>query len=385
MAYQNHKELDPTGLTHVKTQYNIMALVGNGFDLQVLNEYKQKPTTRYTDFYYHLKMRGVSDENLILGKMQELQEQPPPRNENWSDVERCIADLEDDGADTKEIQSSLKEVQREFSGFLNRVVGSRLLSDLSDDAQENEWSNKSLATFLEDLTEYEELKKIAFGAKKGNYDLFNFFFVNFNYTSLLDNYIHLDSVQFDPHRHKTVGTNFFFDFNPRKLNQDGRWDYESSSNVATQIVHPHGSQDIPRSLLFGTGYSGNPHDQQAQLAKPYWAQNQLKYAHLFDDTHLFIVFGCSLGETDQWWWQNIAQALLKDDNTALMLYWWNPCGEDVKTSKQIQDLFFDAAGTQASSHDKLRQQICVVSYNDESERVWLSTRRPKPSPFSADE
>lgn len=382
MGYPNHKELDPGGLKHVATQHNIMALVGNGFDVQVLNEYGQKPTTRYTDFYYHLKMRGVSDENLILNEMQKLQAQGAL---NWSDVERCIADLEKNGTDAKEIQTSLKEIQREFSDFLNRVVGSDLLSELSDDAQQNAWSKKSLARFLKDLTEYEELKKVSFGASKGYYHLFNFYFVNFNYTSLLDNYLHLDSVQFDPNPHRTVGTNFSFDYNPRKLNRHDSWDYNSSSNVVTQVVHPHGSQGIPRSLLFGTGFSGDPNDQQAQLAKPYWAQNQLKYAHLFDDTHLFVVFGCSLGETDQWWWHSIAQALLKDPDKAMMLYWWNPCGEEPKTSEEVQNLFFDAAGAEASQHDQLRQQICVVSYNDESERVWLSTKRPEKSAPPHDE
>jgi hypothetical protein len=372
MGYQNHIELDPVGLNQAKKQYNIMALVGNGFDVQLLNEYDQKPTTRYTDFYYHLKMRGMSDENLILNEMQKLQ---AAGDLNWSDVERCIVDLETHGADAAEIQASLKEIQREFSGFLNRVVGSDLLSELSDNAQLEKWSINSLATFLTDLSEPERLKKIPFGAEQDNKNLFNFYFVNFNYTSLLDNYLYLDSDQFDPVKYRSSGTNFEIDTNPRKFEPVPGWNYTSFSYLTTQIVHPHGSQDIPRSLLFGTGYSGTKKDQRTQLSKPYWAQNQLKYAHLFEDTHLFIVFGCSLGKTDQWWWQRLAEALLEDDNTAMILYWWNPCGEDLKTSKEIEDLFFDAAGTQESSHAQLRQQICAVSYNDESDRVWLSTKR----------
>lgn len=372
MGYQEHRSVDAS-LNHVQEQYNVMALVGNGFDVQVLNEYKQAPTTRYTDFYYYLKMKGIGPENLILGKMESLK---LSGDDNWSDVERGISDLESEGTKPQFIQASLAEIQREFSEFLNRVVDSSLLSRLSDDSRRHQWSKSSLSNFLGDLAIFEDLKKITFGAKKGNYDLYNFYFVNFNYTSLLDNYLYLDSAQFSPRPYSSIGTNFEFDTNPIKLGPDTSWNFKSSSNLATQIVHPHGYQDIPRSLLFGTGFSGDPNHPQSQLAKPFWAQTGLKYEHLFGDTHLFVVFGCSLGETDYWWWNNIAQALKRDPERALMLYWWNRLDKPVDSEATVQDRFFRAAGVAEGDRHQLREQICVVSYNDDSERVWLATNRP---------
>ena len=39
---------------------------------------------------------------------------------------------------------------------------------------------------------------LEFPPRVNHYDLFNYLFVDFNYTTLLDNYIYLDQDQFDP-------------------------------------------------------------------------------------------------------------------------------------------------------------------------------------------
>lgn len=61
-------------------------------------------------------------------------------------------------------------------------------------------SKKSLSLFLKDLSEV-DFKKFKFPKTTTHYNMFNFLFVNFNYTSLLDSYIYLDKNQFDPHPH----------------------------------------------------------------------------------------------------------------------------------------------------------------------------------------
>jgi hypothetical protein len=367
MGYQRF-----ASLTHVQQQYNIMALVGNGFDIQVLGDYARSTSTRYQDFYYFLKMKGSYEENLILQQMEKLKNAGEP---NWSDVEGSIAGLEGEGGNSEGLQEALSEIQREFSEFLNMVVDSDLLSSVSDDSQSRKRSHASLSTFLGDLADHEDLRKVPFGAKKGFYDLYNFFFVNFNYTSLLDNYLYLDSKQFDPHPHKTVATNFTFNTNPRQLGVDDGWNYESSGNLALQVVHPHGYQDIPRSLLFGTGYHGDPTNTKSRLSKPYWAQAELKYGHLFEDTHLFVIFGCSLGGTDLWWWSSIAKALSADPTRAVIVYWWTDASQSSDGEKNVLERFFDAAEVDEDDRGKLRRQICVVQYDNDSDRVFLSTKQ----------
>lgn len=360
-----------SGLNHLNDQINIMALVGNGFDIQILREYEQTTTTRYADFYHFMKMKNVDDGNLIVGEMESALKKG---RENWSDIEECIASLEAAREPIAEIRRSLDEVREHFSEFLNMVVSTSLLAEVSSDAQSNRWGRASLSKFLKDIESREDLERIPFGLKKANYDLYNFYFVNFNYTSLLDNYLYMDSEQFDPVPYSTVDTNFTFEADPRGLALD-KWDYASSSYVEMQVAHPHGYQDIPRSLLFGTNGDGDPRSPGAKLAKTYWARVEQRYAHLFDDTSLFIVFGCSLGKTDEWWWKNIADALLKDEKRALLLYWWNADSSSKLAEDDVRRKFLKAAGLKRAERDAISEQIVVISYADSDDRTWLNSRR----------
>ena len=353
------------------TQFNIMALVGNGFDIQVLNEYEQTTTTRYEDFYHFMKMKNLDAGNLVL---REMEASLGSGLANWSDVEGCLAQLAAKGVPIDEIRTSLVEVRACFSDFLNTVVSSSLLARLSDDAEQRKWSLATLSRFLSDVDDEEQLRKVPFGMHKSNYDTYNYYFVNFNYTSLLDNYLFMDSTQFDPLPHKTVDTNFTFYADPRGFDQSS-WTFASSSYVEAQVVHPHGYQDIPRSLLFGVDLEGDPRAKNAKLAKPYWARAETRYAHLFPDTHLFVVFGSSLGATDSWWWQRIARALETDQKRALMVYWWNRLDVSPETPDKVADRFFDVANVSPDDRLKIRDQIVVVSYNEKTERVWLNTAR----------
>lgn len=354
---------------HIKKQYNIMALVGNGFDIQVLNQYNRPTTTRYTDFYHFLKMNNVRTNNLIV---QEMEAALDADAEDWSDIEACIERLVQQGNRVKAIAKSVAEIRDYFSAFLNTVVDSRLLADLSSDAEANEWSKQTFSTFLGDLETLEELQRVPFGARKSVYDAYNFVFINFNYTSLLDNYLYMDSKQFDPLPHKTVDTNFVFNNDPKGL-EGSKWNFNSSSYIEYQLIHPHGYQDIPRSLLFGVDLTGDPRAATAHLAKPYWARGESRYAHYFDDTDLFIVFGCSIGPTDTWWWQHIADSLLENAERALIIYWRN--AEDVVALSREETIAKFLAVTRIEDSDlaRLMEQISVVSYFDDTDRVWLST------------
>lgn len=377
MPYARVTNLRPLG-----SQFNVMALVGNGFDIQVMHEYAQQTTTRYSDFYHFMKMRNVSPDNLIL---QEMERAVADGKRNWSDVEECVGNLESGGMRITDIRDSLYEVTKCFSDFLNAVVSPDLLSSLNDDAQQHRWGHNSLSKFLRDIPTLAELKKIPFGALKSNYDLYNFYFVNFNYTSLLDNYIYMDSAQFDPVPHSTVDTNFLFDTDPKELTKKSNgdsWNFSSSSYVEMQVVHPHGYQDIPRSLLFGTNGDGDPRSSGAKLAKTYWARVEQRYAHLFDDTQLFIVFGCSFGATDLWWWEHIAKSLAsaKVRERALLLYWWNPPMKPKLPENEVLALFCNAANVAEDDRAELAKKIIVFSYNDEDDRTWLSTRRDASEP-----
>lgn len=194
--------------------------------------------------------------------------------------------------------------------------------------------------------------------------MYNYLFVNFNYTSLFDNYIFLDKNQFDPIPHKTVDTNFTFYPNPNNhekfgMNGDTRW----SSFIMTNTIHPHGYQNIPRSLLFGIEDNEyTSHKELKRFNKSYWAQNHQKYKNYFDDAELFVIYGTSIGETDSWWWKNICDSLLTKDSE-LIIYYYH-CNNFDKES--IKELFINASKIKATQEDimQLKEKIYVIFYDD---------------------
>ncbi|WP_247828248.1 AbiH family protein [Arthrobacter antioxidans] len=356
-----------------------MAFVGNGFDIQVANDYQMPIDTRYASFYYFLKLRSFDGKNLILQEMEKLQHQG---RDNWSDIEGAIEELlRAEQVSAYDLRESLRNMQEQFSQFLELAVPSSLLTQLGLTSMNTKSAVSSLQEFLRDI-DPEEYSSLEFPTRIDNFDVFNFLFVNFNYTSLLDDFVYLDQQQFDPLPRKTVDRNFTFKIDPGGAARD--WGDIFSSYVTSEVVHPHGHQSIPRSLLFGVDTPENVRGNQdpaLRLAKPFWAQNNIRYRHLFDDTELFIVFGCSLGKSDQWWWRHIAQALGSERTRAdgkakytpeLILYWFTG-GDNTLGAEAVRDKFLEFADP--SERDRLKQRIHVVLHGAGTARTWLNTSR----------
>ncbi len=376
-----HRDYRDAGFTSPGNQHNIMAFVGNGFDIQVMHDYESPVDTRYTSFYHFLKLRSFNEGNRILQEMERLS---AAGKENWSDVESVVGDLlvtQQVGADG--LASGLREMQGQFSEFLDLAVPSSLLARLGVDSMDRELAIQSLEGFLGDL-EPEEYKRVGFPGNVNNFDVYNFVFINFNYTPLLDDLVYLDQKQFDPLPYKTVDRNFDFKGNPKDVvGASVRPGDHFSSYLMTEVVHPHGHQSIPRSLLFGIdepAQTARNTDRTLRLAKPFWAQNKRRYEHLFGDTELFIIFGCSLGETDRWWWRHIAESLGQDRprpeggisyKPELIIYWYN--GGQGLTQSAVREKFLRAAGF--SDQTDLAEYIHVVLHDDSTDRVWLNTSR----------
>lgn len=134
----------------------------------------------------------------------------------------------------------------------------------------------------------------------------------------------------------------------------------------TNTIHPHGYQNIPRSLLFGIEDEMYVPDRELnRFNKSYWAQNNQKYKSYFEDVRLFIIYGTSIGETDSWWWKNIYNSLLTS-NSELIIYYYNNNNYERDHVKQI---FIDACKVDASEEQKLKvkEKIYVVLYEKDSE------------------
>ncbi|TDW26937.1 AbiH family protein [Cryobacterium psychrophilum] len=360
----------------VPSQHNIMALVGNGFDIQALSGLGSSTDTRYESFYHYLKYRKFDATNLILERMEALRNTGA---ENWSDVENVIESLRTiDRVRPDRISTDVRKIQREFANFLDQVATPDVLSRLGENAAFQNQTMVSFTEFLGDIEDPDEYQKLRLIQRLAIGDVFNFKFVNFNYTTLLDDFVYLDQEQFDPHPHKWSDRNI--EFHPNPLGHVGgreRSNFYMVANLVSDVVHPHGIQYTPRSLLFGIDEADG---ESRKLSKPYWAQNRVKYADLFSATDLFIVFGCSLGDTDRWWWRAIIDGLRHNDDADLILYWRRGANELDLTAKEMRQRFASAAGYPEDSNvlALLKQRARVVLYDDASERAWLNTNATAP-------
>ena len=72
-----------------------------------------------------------------------------------------------------------------------------MLTELGADSMDHDLAIDSLTGFLGDLAP-SDYRRARFPEGVSNFDIYNFVFINFNYTSLLDDYIYLDQKQFVP-------------------------------------------------------------------------------------------------------------------------------------------------------------------------------------------
>lgn len=195
---------------------------------------------------------------------------------------------------------------------------------------------------------------IHFPSCTNHYDLYYYVFFNFNYTSLLDNYLYLDKKQFDPHKWKKADRNF--NFYPDNIGTN--W----SSHLVSDIIHPHGFQDIPRSILFGIDLPeyDRGRAKERRLVKSHWAQYNVKYKSYFDNVELFIIFGMAISQTDGWWFDQIFDSIL-ENNSELIIYKYG-----TETEENIKNTFINACIRHLDSSkediDKVKQHICVVTF-----------------------
>lgn len=334
-----------------------MVLVGNGFDLALLKRYKdgkmKGKSSSYEDFYEYVKYYNLSNsDNILFSRMTEDLEND---EDNWSDFELTINELVQEGLIGKdEIEQSIDEFQAHFTRFLNDLVDADLLLKINSDVQEKKLAIQSLSHFIKDL---DSSCNIEFPNNTGHYDLYNYVF--FNYTSLLDNYLYLDKGQFDPHCWKDADRNFKFypEFNYNRKNRT-IW----SSYLVTDVIHPHGMQSVPRSILFGIDlpdyHKGK--SEEKRLIKSYWAQYDVKYKPYFDEAELFIIYGMSISKTDGWWMDQIFDAILLNDAELIIYKYGNESPDDVK------DTFFEACIRHSDSpeedFDKVWERIYVVQF-----------------------
>lgn len=354
-----------------KTENRIVFLVGNGFDISALRHVNSQYTTSYESFYYFLKMSKFNENNLLLKEMDSLKNKNVP---NWSNFEAALEILYDrQETDIDQLEGDLNEIQIQFSKFLNLVVNDDVLESINQIAEDNQCGSSTYGFFLGDLSK-RDLQVSKFMRETTHHQKFIFDVFNFNYTSLLDNFLYLGRKQFEPHPFSTVDNNFGFFPNPCDYDLESmRWNGETrwSCKIESNLYHPHGYQDIPRSMLFGFDRDYRPKEAVTKFLKPYWGQNDKKYSQIFEEADLFLVYGMSIGKSDRWWWREVCDSIF-NNSSELIIYCYSPDG--VGDDSVVKDLFIESAGLEGDprfddlpSYEVLTASISVVFFNSSSE------------------
>lgn len=319
----------------------ITYIIGNGFDMAVLEALGQEYSTSYEEFYNYLSFfLKNKDKNSIYKKILES------KNKNdklWTDYELLLQDLVhqkiseigqvENQNQKKDIYEDFmkdwEEIQYKFSDFLNYVITPDTLKKVSNMAGIN-----SLERCLGELS-FEDWKSLRFRLLPCHECKLTYNILNFNYSTLADNYFfHLR----DPHPFNEATNNSYFYPNPKGYNLENYYYNNSTRRISlvseVKFYHPHGQLSIPSSILFGisinkskyrTSKAENSHlhnnygeDILKKMDKLYWSDSKEEVQKEISNTNLFIFFGHSIGESDKWWWKQILEQLMLSDSEIII-------------------------------------------------------------------
>lgn len=354
--------------------HQIMVFIGNGFDISVLKKYGKGITTSYDSFYSFFKYKYPNNNNNIL--IEQMEKAKKEGKKNWSDFEAILDETlrvvsKSDKDQANKLNEDLGEIQQAFSRFLNDIIDNDIISNISkaNDITVKGKGNCARSTFkgsfLKDLSKV-EYEKMSFHNKLDNNEALKYIFINFNYTSLLDNYLYLNKDNFDPEPYSTSNNNFVLDLNPNKYQHRGYSD-PYMQLMPIEIFHPHGIQDVPKSLLFGIENKNycKSGDYRRVFVKSLWAQCQSKYHNKFNETELFIIYGCSIGKSDNWWWSRIYKRLISENLAELIIYNYGNENEDAIKENFIKNCC--VGDSDIKKINKAKENIYIVNFGSNVE------------------
>lgn len=267
---------------------NILYILGNGFDKA------QGMATSYPEFYNYL----MDNSNNCSNMMQLLKEEINKDKELWSDMEVAFGHL------TSKIKSAADFDKLYFE--LNEYLQEYLKSEEQKFIPTTNLKTKFVSDFLIPSRNLEPLDKQRFlDCTKSFGTAKDIYVMTLNYTNTLEKLLSLND--------NATSKNF------------------SSSEVLRNIIHVHGRLDD--SIIIGV-------DNETQITNPYFRSNQdvrdllikeesneamKEIRHLtcksyIDKANIIILYGVSLGITDNCWWELIGNNLKSRKNLLIMVH-----------------------------------------------------------------
>ena len=262
---------------------NLLYIIGNGLDIQ----YGLK--TKYSHFYeyqlpkYQEKQKNSKYVNVIYDNIQE-------DKENWSDMELSLGELtKNSEIDEEKFMQDLDDVNEDLNNYL------RSEQDKFDVTSKNITIENELANLLKFIPE-KDVERISDYLNNMNYTTDQIRILTFNYTNILDNLI-------------------------EKVTSPVNNTFRSNSNGCSigTVEHAHGTLEF--ALILGVSEESQLNIEYKDENRKYLIKESLlsevrenrniKNDNLINWADMIIIFGTSIGATDNYIWNKIAKNSIK--------------------------------------------------------------------------
>lgn len=317
---------------------NILYVLGNGFDIA------QGLKTKYRDFYPYYISHNSSHSEIIKSMCNEI-------NENicsWSDMEVAF------GKYTANIpKENIEEVFYNISDSLREyLINEQKRFDLTQmklSKIEHNLMHPYMPLYSRDYSEIQG--QMDCERKSHTIDI-----VTFNYTDVLDRIFPekdkqlLNSSQvpyyFGSLYHLHGGLNDTIILGVDNVSQVSNKDYADDLVIGDFLIKPQSNENT-RSL---SAYKGK---------------------QLISTADIIVIYGCSIGITDAYWWKLIGESLMKNDSLRIILIGFdeNPIGVNRKQKignkiRTLKSLFFNRASIPEELIKKVESRVYACFDND---------------------
>lgn len=272
---------------------NLLYIIGNGLDIQ----YGLK--TKYSHFYeyqlpkYQEKQKNSKYVNVIYDNIQK-------DKENWSDMELSLGELTKNlEIDEEKFMQDLDDVNEDLNNYL------RSEQDKFDVTSKNITIENELANLLKFIPE-KDVERISDYLNNMNYTTDQIRILTFNYTNILDNLI-------------------------EKVTSPVNNTFRSNSNGCSigSVEHAHGTLEF--ALILGVSEESQLNIEYKDENRKYLIKESLlsevrenrniKNDNLINWADMIIIFGTSIGATDNYIWNKIAKNSIKKNIPILIHYY----------------------------------------------------------------
>lgn len=323
---------------------NVTFFIGNGFDINM------NLKTRYKDFYPFF-MEKASDDNII--KNSSL-----TKEDNWADLELFLGKMlesvdKDSINDYLDSKEELERLLRSYLEIQQNSVDVGLLNNIA-----NKFA-KSLACFEKDLPiGFENRVSLI---RSNYFNKLEYKVITFNYTDTIDRIIDIISS-------KTLISNY--------INHKIQTKYSIGS-----ANHVHGT--LEEGMILGV----NDISQicNSALCSEYFLDSMIKTRmntgvgydrekntkKTIDQSKIIYIYGASLGQTDNLWWEYIAEWLSRENDNLLVIYAYNENFDEINHSSSkyqreknnVIDEFMSRNKMPNQQKQQLRNKI-IVTFNN---------------------